>query len=168
VRVPTTILAVDPGTKHLACCVHNGQIRAATFQPVRQVKGARTEHVLDDLRRFSRKFGKILDLVQPDACVFERFMYRPGLGLAGEFINMLIGMLVDECDSRKIEVLLVMPAQHKTWMKRRYGCDPQEYRPFAKLKTEHERDAASIALFVKKEWYQRSHELLAAAEAKED
>ena len=167
VTAPATILAIDPGTKHLAYCVmRQGRIvESATLQPVRQIKGARTEHVLRDIRAFSREFGRLLDRVTPDCCAIERFMYRPGLGLAGEFINVMLGKLIDKCDHRKIEVLLVMPAQHKTWIRKVHGCDPPAYKPFAKLGSEHECDAASIALFTKQEWYDRSHELLAQAEA---
>lgn len=164
---PQVVLAVDPGTKHLAYCVHNGRVgETATQVPVEQVKGARTEHVLQDIRRYSRRFGKLLDRVRPDCVVFERFMYRPGLGLAGEFINIMLGKLIDKCDHRQIEVLLVMPAQHKVWFKKQYGVDPKEYRGFRRLGTEHECDAASLALFTKQVWYARSHELLRTAEAR--
>jgi len=160
------VLAIDPGTKHLAYCVHNGRINeTATEVPVAQVKGARTEHVLQDIRRYSRHFGRLLDRVRPDCVVFERFMYRPGLGLAGEFINIMLGKLIDKCDHRHIEVLLVMPAQHKVWFKKQYGVDPKEYRSFQRFATEHERDAASLALFTKQVWYARAHELRRQAEA---
>lgn len=163
-RYPRIILAVDPGTKHLAFCVHDGRLReSATFEPVRQVKGARPEAVLADIRSFCQLFGTLLDVAKPDVVAIERFMYRPGLGLAGEFINILIGQLLVECDRRRIETLLVMPAQHKTWMQRTLGFAATEYPAFERCHTEHEQDAASLALFVRREWYRRAQELRAAS-----
>jgi hypothetical protein len=168
-RYPRIILAVDPGTKHLAFCVHDGHVRkSATFAPVRQVKGARPETVLADIRSFATLFGTLLDQEHPDCVVIERFMYRPGVGVAGEFINILIGQLLVECDRRRIETLLVMPAQHKTWLQRTMGFEVQDYPGFdlPTLTSEHERDAASLALFVRREWYRRATELRIQAAAR--
>ena len=165
-RYPKIILAVDPGTQNLATCVYSDHIhQSATFSPVRQIKGARPEAVLADIRGFAALFGTLLEQVRPDCAAFERFMHRPGMGPVGEVINVLLGYLYEQCDRRHIEVVQVTASQHKVWLRRTTGYDVQDYPGFDRpsLRSEHEKDAASIALFVRRVWYQRSHELRVAA-----
>lgn len=89
----------------------------------------------------------LLKKLDPDVVCAERYIIRRGggRGNSSEYINHFVGCLLTLCHQKHIPVVLVMASQHKTWCKRRWGCDTHEkWRDRYQL-NEHQADSLNIA-----------------------
>jgi len=142
----------DPGRINCAYAVYDGDKLKET-----DVIEGTVDDVLN-LQEFGVRVARVLDWFEPNLCGVERYQLRGrGKGFIGnmEQVNLMIGVIFEQCRQRGIPCRLVTPSAHKTWAKKFNGAikgkkkkiDIHTCPEFKHLDTDHEADAANIAKY---------------------
>jgi len=150
-RPKITVLGCDPGVMNFALAVYGPDGLGATDV----IEGNRG--IIAELDVFADRFAQNLIWYRPQAVAIERYQLRRGKGFTGkmESVNLMIGVVAEQCRSVGIPCELITASVHKSWAGRKNGATKRKSKlcmhtcpEFAHLGTEHEADAANIAKYV--------------------
>jgi hypothetical protein len=118
---------------------------------------------IDNLVYFRERAYRLITKFNPDAVCIERYTLRPVRGRVArgapqntELVNLMIGIVMEICWAKNIQIVPITAATHKTWIDREYGpldkdskgkTVVQSYKEWEDLTTDHEADAANLAKF---------------------
>lgn len=144
------VIGWDPGRRNCALAVYG----PAGVEDTDVIEG--TADDIQNLSNFADNVERQLEWYGPDACAVERYQLRAGTGFVGnmEAVNLMIGVLFEQCRQRGIPCALVTPSTHKVWAGREKGARKRKGKlamdtcpEFERLATEHEADAANVARY---------------------
>lgn len=150
------ILALDPGVKNFAFAI----IDDADDQVYDEPTGLIPEDYLvnpstlyaDD--RFCDYINHMIENIQPDVIVAERYQYRGSSSVDSECINQMLGKISVLARIRSVKFVLLTPVQWKSHYRKVLGLrkgekfnSKQSARLAPSVLNEHERDALLLGRY---------------------
>lgn len=120
------VLALDPGKRHFAFCVIVGASLKRVGMIHNTINDIDAAHALPQREAFVAELDSVLDRYEPQILVIERMQQRPGMGggAPAEYINIMIGVVLEHCTAKGIEFRGVTAATWKNALKRAYDPKP--------------------------------------------
>ena len=124
------LLTLDPGKTSFAFCAVTGNRVRDCGMLRHTITNLDTMHANVQRDRFIACIQELVDDWQPEVFVVERFQQRPGMGggAPAEYINVMIGILLEYCGANNLKFRGVTASTWKNHMRLAY--DP----PLPKLK----------------------------------
>lgn len=123
------IVAIDPGKNDFAYAVIRDG-RCWSHGHVRTITSLYVEELPDQLRRFSHDITEVLRKASAhDWLAFERMQHRPrqGGGAVSEYINLMIGIVMNMAQVRGMKLYPVPAVTWKTHFIRQLGIDRKRF-----------------------------------------
>jgi len=144
------ILAIDPGIYNFAYCVVDNKFKITAIghldNPIQSIK---KDDLMDNLNLFKWDIENLIKkskLQKKDFVVVERYQSRHR-GIQTELVNIMIGIIAEKLKNSNL--ILVMPAIWKTYMKRHCSMKKKGMKKLLNLEniSEHMADAIGIAIY---------------------
>lgn len=128
------LLTLDPGKTSFAWCVVVGNTLQDTGMITHTITNIDTLHAVVQRDRFIAELTEIFDDYAPDIVVIERFQQRPGMGggAPAEYINVMIGVVLEFCCARGVNFRGVTASTWKNHMRLAYDPAPPKLPKLSK------------------------------------
>lgn len=144
------VLGFDPAKKNFGYGFKiNGVIKESGLVPTPN----KISNFIEDDIDFLNFMLDLINRLQPDIVVCERYMFRGRASIDAEFVNWMIGKLsILIRQELKFNMCLIMPVQWKLWYKKKIGkikSDKFKSREiYPEINTEHEADALCMCDYI--------------------
>ncbi len=120
---PPKVMGLDPGKVNFAFAMYGKK----GLGPHGDLEGADEIHTI---RYFRERFIRKLDRYRPSAVFVERYHLRQGKGavINMELVNIMVGIVFDQCLERGIHCEMITASTHKAWTSRNYEVKKKQHK----------------------------------------